>query len=344
MTVIALDAMGGDFAPRVPVEAALRATRKGNCEIILVGERDLLEAELQRKGKTHLRPRIHHAAQRLELHEAPTDLLREKTQASVRVACEILHEGGADAVVSAGHTGALMVAGKHVLGTLGGIDRPAIATPLPLRRGESILLDSGANVDCKPQYLLQFAQMGRVYSRVISKVEEPTVALLSNAGEQGKGNELVRQATPLLAAALPDFIGNVEGRDLFRGKANVIVCDGFAGNLVLKTAEAASAQIRMLLKDALRRHPLARLGSWLMYGVLRDLLRRTDHREIGGSLLLGLNGIALACHGASNASTLAQAIEMARICVSEKLVAALRSDFLSTAGSSDSTAPLPASG
>ncbi|MEE8433665.1 MAG: phosphate acyltransferase PlsX [bacterium] len=338
MTVIALDAMGGDFAPRVPVEAAVRATRKTDCEVILVGAGETLEDELRRRGKSGMKVRIHHAPDRVEVHEAPTVLLKGKPGASVRVACALVKEGTADAVVSAGHTGALMVAAKHELGTLGGIERPAIATPLPLRRGQSILLDSGANVDCKPQFLVHFARMGQVYARFVSKIDQPRVALLSNGGETGKGNELVRQTTALLSRSFAGFTGNVEGRDLFRGKADVIVCDGFVGNLVLKTAEAASMQIRVLLKDSLARHPLARLGYWLMHRVLRDLLRRTDHREIGGSLLLGLDGIAMACHGASNAATLVQAIRMARDCLKGGLVEQLRAEF------SRQAVGLPASG
>ncbi len=327
MTVIALDAMGGDFAPRVPVEAAVRAARRSDCEIVLVGEGEALEGLLRRKGRPGNRVRIHHAPQQVDMNDAPTDLLRDKSQASVRVAFDLVRQGTAQAVVGAGPTGAMMVAGKHVLGTLRGIDRPAIATPLPLRRGASLLLDSGANVDCKPAYLAQFALMGRVYARLASHIDEPRVALLSNGGEPGKGNELVRQATALLRREVPGFVGNVEGRDLFRGKADVLVCDGFVGNLVLKTAEAAGQQIRVLLKDALARHPIARLGSWLMFGVLRDLLRRTDHREIAGSLLLGLNGIAMACHGGSNATTLTHAIGMARDCVAGDLMGSLRAEF-----------------
>lgn len=342
MTVIALDAMGGDFAPRVPVEAAVRAARESDCEVILVGAEDALEDALEhevgRLGLSGLKIRIHHAPNRVEVHEAPTVVLKEKPGASVRMACALVKQGVADAVVSAGDTGALMVAGKHELGTVDGIERPAIATPLPLRRGQSILLDSGANVNCKPRYLLHFAMMGQVYARYVFGVEHPRVALLSNGRETGKGNELVRQTTALLSRSFPGFTGNVEGRDLFRGKADVIVCDGFVGNLVLKTAEAASLQIRVLLKDSLSRHPMARLGFWLMRSVLRDLLRRTDYREIGGSLLLGLDGIVMACHGASNAATLAQAIHMAQTCLKGGLVNQLRAEF------SRPAVDLPASG
>lgn len=331
MTTIALDAMGGDFAPRVPVEAAVRALRATDCHIVLVGDAAVLEAELGRRGhraeRSGDRLRIEHTPEAVTGQDAPTAPLRDKPRASVRVACALVARGEAQAAISAGPTGALMVAAKHELGTLPGIDRPAIATPLPLRRGTSVLLDSGANVDCKPHYLQQFALMGQVYARVVAGIAQPRVALLSNGAEPGKGNELTRAAWPLLEGAVPGFVGNLEGRELFRGRADVLVCDGFVGNLVLKTAEAADTQMRLLMKESIARSPLARLGALLMRGVFAELRRRTDYREIGGSLLLGLNGVALVCHGASNARTLSNAVQVAAACVSGRLVEALAAEF-----------------
>lgn len=327
MTVIALDAMGGDFAPRVPVEAAARAARDGVAEVILVGDGEALERELARHSFPTGSVRILDCPQTLDKDDAPTALLREKSGASLRVACDQVAAGVADAVISAGDTGALMVASRHVLGTLEGIDRPAIATHLPLRRGFSVLLDSGANVDCKPRLLQQFAWMGQVYARVVGELEAPRVALLSNGSEPGKGNAAVRQAHVLFSETVEGFAGNLEGRDLFRGKADVIVCDGFVGNLVLKTAEAADAQMRLLMKDSIASSPWSRLGFWLIQGVLREVRRRTDYREVGGSLLLGLGGIALVCHGASNARALENAIATAVRCVQGGLTAALRERF-----------------
>ncbi len=332
MVTVALDAMGGDFAPRVPVEAALLAARDTDYEVVLVGDGAVLEAELARRGGTGRHVRIHHSPQALAMDDPPTALLRDKPGASVRVACELIAAGGAQGVVSAGHSGALMVAGKHALGTLPGVERPAIATLLPARRGTAVLLDSGANVDCKPGYLLQFAHMGAVYARVVNGIAQPRVALLSNGGEPGKGNELVRQASALLEPALPTFVGNVEGRDLFRGKADVLVCDGFVGNLVLKTAEAAGAQLRLLIKESVARSPLTRLGALLLGGVFREVQQRTDVREVGGSLLLGLNGVAMVCHGASNARTLANAVRTTAHCVAERLVPALQAEFAEQTG------------
>ncbi len=345
MTTIALDAMGGDFAPRVTVEAALRAAGETDCDVVLVGDGPALEAQLRRRRAARLH--IEHTPEQLFADEAPTALLREKPRASVRLACALVAQGRADAAISAGHTGALMVAAKHELGTLPGIDRPAIATPLPLRRGIGVLLDSGANVDCKPHYLYQFALMGQVYARVVGGIAAPRVALLSNGSEPGKGNELTRAAYALLAQGVRDFVGNLEGRDLFRGKADVLVCDGFVGNLVLKTAEAADTQMRLLMKESISRSLLARLGALLMRGVFSELRHRTDYREVGGSLLLGLNGVALVCHGASNARTLFNAVQVAARCVEGGLVGQLAAELArrtAAAGAPDAPASGVASG
>jgi glycerol-3-phosphate acyltransferase PlsX len=327
MTVIALDAMGGDFAPRVPVEAAVQAVRAEGIEIVLVGDQALLEQELAKRRHDPSRIRIRHASQHIGMDEAATSLLRGKPDASVRVALELVARGEAQAALSAGHSGALMVAAKHVLRTLEGIQRPAILTPLPLRKGVLVLLDSGANVDCKPDYLVQFAWMGDVYARVVLELDSPRVGLLSNGSEPGKGNELAREAFQLLSRSPLNFVGNIEARDLFKSKADVLVTDGFVGNLVLKTAEAANEQVRALMREALGISWLARLGARLTKGVYRRLERRKDPREIGGSLLLGVNGVAMVCHGASNARALRNAIRRARVCVENGLVERMAREF-----------------
>ena len=327
MSLIALDAMGGDFAPRAPVEAALRAVRNEGMQVALVGRPEELEAELARQGSPTEGLSLVPAAEKVEISEAPTILLKEKKHTSIGVAFDQLAAGKAAAVVGAGHTGAMMVAGKHKLGALKGVERPAIATPLPLRRGTCLLLDSGANVDCRPAYLVQFARMGVQYARLINGLDQPRVGLLNIGTEPGKGNDLTRQAYPLLKAALPGFVGNLEPRDVFRGKADVVVCDGFVGNLVLKTAETVGAQMRLLVRDSTARSPMARLGAWLLQGVQGELLRRTDHREIGGSLILGVNGVAVVAHGASNARSLINAMRLARDCAEGGLVKALAAEF-----------------
>lgn len=331
MTLIALDAMGGDFSPRMPVEGALQAMRKGDMSVALVGNKALLHQELNRLGgaATYLQNRLSivSATEKVEMEESATAPLKDKPDASIRVACRQVTEGAAGAMVSAGHTGATMVAAKHTFGTLPGIERPAIATSIPLRRGNILLLDGGANVDCKPAYLLQFARMGQLYARRVSGVEKPRVGLLNIGNEPGKGNDLVRQAHRLLSAEIPEFVGNLEPREMYRGKADVVVCDGFVGNLVLKTAEATGAQLRLLMRETPGRSPLIKVGVWMIQGFLTELLRRTDYREIGGSLLLGLNGVAVVAHGASSAKSMYNALRLARDCAESGLIDALNETF-----------------
>ena len=320
MVTIALDGMGGDFAPRAPVAAALRAAEELSCKVLLVGDIQALQPELARQPHDPERIQIHHTPDHILTDEAPAKALRKKPRASLRVAFELVKAGEAQAAVSAGNSGALMVAGKRVLNTLPGVDRPAIATLLPHPRGQSLLLDSGANVDCKPDYLLQFAGMGAIYARIVLEADNPKVALLNIGNEQSKGNELTRKAHGLLADSHLNFEGNIEPKDLFRGRADVIVCDGFAGNLVLKTAEAAGANLRMLLRESIPGSLLTRLGHRLMRGFFLDLARRTDYREVGGSLLLGLRGVGIVCHGASNPRSLFNGIRLAVQCVERRLV------------------------
>ncbi|MCZ6531587.1 MAG: phosphate acyltransferase PlsX [SAR324 cluster bacterium] len=320
MTVIALDAMGGDFVPRAPVEAAVRAVRELSCQVILVGDAQVLEPELQRHSHDPEKIHIHHTAEHLSGEDSPAEGLRRKKQASVRVAFDLVKIGQAQAALGAGHSGGLMIAGKMALGTLPGIDRPAIASHLPHSRGTTILLDSGANVDCKPHYLINFAVMGAIYAQLMLNNPSPRVALLSNGREAGKGNDLTRQVYRLLEQSALTFAGNLEPRDLFKGKAEVIVCDGFVGNLVLKTAEAAGTEVRLLLRDTMTRSPLARLGRLLLRRFFLDLARRTDHREIGGSLLLGLRGVGIVCHGSSSPRAIANGIRLAMQCVEQGLV------------------------
>ncbi len=320
MTVIALDAMGGDFAPRAAVEGAARASREEGLHIVLVGDQERIAAELRRFRHNPRQIEIHHTPDAVTMEDAPTAVLRERPRASVRVACELVRDGAAQSAVSAGNSGAFMVAAKHALGTLPGIDRPAIATTLPLKRGATVLIDSGANVDCKPHYLVQFAQMGTLFARRVLAIEQPRVGLLNNGTEPGKGNELVRAAYDLLQQAPVTFVGNIESRDLFRGKADVLVCDGFVGNLVLKTAEAVGSQVRLLTKDALFRSPLALLGYWLVRGFIKELATRTDYHQVGGSPLLGLRHVAIVCHGSSSARTILAGVRVARQCVEQNLV------------------------
>ncbi|MDH4224271.1 MAG: phosphate acyltransferase PlsX [Deltaproteobacteria bacterium] len=329
MTVIALDGMGGDFSPRVPVEAALRAVSRPGLRVILVGDTPLLQEQLSRHGPLPEAVSIVHASQSVHMDESPAATLRGKENSSLRVAMELVAGGRAQAVVSAGHSGAMMVAAKHVLGSLPAIQRPAVATVLPLRRGGSLLLDCGANVDCKPAYLLEFARMGHVYAQTVMGLAQPRIALLNIGTEPGKGNRLTLQAADLLDSSGLRFVGSVEGRDLFRGKADVIVTDGFVGNLVLKTAESAANQVRALQREAAS-GLWGRLAYWMLKSPFKEVDRRTHYREVGGSHLLGLRGIAVVCHGASNSATLENAIVEAAKSVefnlTEKLAQAFGAD------------------
>ena len=319
-SVIALDAQGGDFSPRVPVKAALRFSRHAQAGVLLVGDLALLEPELARWGESKDLVQLVHAPLAVSMADAASSSLRkDKSGNPLLVGFDLVKAGRAQALVSMGNSGAVMVAGKHVLGTLPGVERPALATVLPLSEGGVILLDSGANVDCKPRYLLQFARMGSQYARIALGVEQPRVGLLNIGVEPGKGNELARKAFDLLETGIAGFVGNIEPAALFRGKADVVVCDGFAGNLVLKTAEAASRQTRRLLKAEAGYAPLRGVGLWMLANGLRRLGKRTDPRAIGGSLLMGLNGTALICHGASNIPTVVSALEAALNCVNHDL-------------------------
>jgi glycerol-3-phosphate acyltransferase PlsX len=326
---VALDAMGGDFAPRVTVAGAVRAVRSLPVSVLLVGDESRLVPELSGQRYDPSRIRIVHTAESVAMEDPATVVLRDKPRASVRVACELVARGEADAAVSAGHSGAMMVAAKSALGAVPGVDRPAIATALPLKHGSVVLVDSGANVDCRPHFLLQFAQMGSLYARHVLGVARPRVALLSNGAEAGKGNELVRAAYPLLEQGGFDFAGNLEARDLFRGRADVVVCDGFVGNVVLKTAEGIGQQLRLLTRDTLGRSPLGWLGYLLMRRLFAELARRTDYHEVGGSPLLGLNRVAVVCHGSSQARTVESAIGIARRCVETGLSAAIAAELRS---------------
>ncbi len=324
MTAIAVDAMGGDFAPRVVVEGAARASRWFPGRLLLVGDLAAMQQELSRHRHDSQRIELRHAPQRVEMDDAASAVLRDKRDSSISLACALVAQGEAQAVISAGHSGAMMVACKHAFGTAPGVERPAIASLLPLRHGALVLLDSGANVDCKPAWLVQFARMGELYARSVLGIAQPRVGLLSNGAEPGKGNELVRAAYPLLAGAgLLNFIGNVEARDLFRGKADVLVCDGFAGNLVLKAAEAAGLQVRLLMRESLGASWLAKAGSWLARRALRELAQRTDYHQVGGSPLLGLKALGMVCHGSSNARSIENAIRATQRCVEQGLVQAI---------------------
>jgi len=312
MIWIAVDAMGGDYAPRPAVDGALAAARHFELGVALVGPRAVLESELSRHGAVDpAQVRLVEARETIGMEESPAAALRRKPDASIKVAAELVARGEAAALFSAGHTGATVMAAHAAFGMLPGVDRPALAATIPTRQRPAILLDVGASVECRPQHLLQFAVMGTVYARVALGIDAPRVGLLSIGEEATKGNELTREAHRLLKTAPLAFIGNVEARDVYSGRADVIVCDGFTGNVALKISEGLVDVIEGLLQEELSSTITMRVGSLLTRRALRRFKRRVDHSEYGGAPLLGVGGVTVVGHGRSGAKAVRNAVAMA---------------------------------
>jgi len=313
MVTIAVDAMGGDHAPEAEVEGAVRAAKAYPVQIILVGREDLVRKELARHGGANNLPiEVVHASERVTMEDSAARAMRSKRDSSVRVASRLVREGIAQGFVSAGNTGAVMATAKMVQGMVHGVTRPALASVFPTIKGTpAVMTDVGANVDCSPQMLAQFAVMGEIYSRVIFGNDSPTVGLLSIGEEEHKGNDLTRLATPLLKTLPLQFIGNVEGRDLYTGKADVIVCDGFIGNVALKVSEGLVEVVRGMLEQSLKATLLRKLGYLLANRAFKDLKKRVDYSEYGGAPLLGVKGVCIICHGRSNPNAIKNAVRVA---------------------------------
>jgi len=312
MIWVAVDAMGGDFAPRVLVDGALAAARHFDLGVALVGRRDAIEAELDRHANLDkARVRVVDAPDVVAMDEAPSAALRRKPNASIRVAAEMVARGDAAALFSAGHTGATVMAAHAAFGMVPGVDRPALAATVPTPAHPAILLDVGASVECRPHHLLQFAVMGDVYARVALGLDRPRIGLLSIGEEASKGNELTRDAHRLLKASPLAFIGNVEARDVYTGQAAVIVCDGFTGNVALKVSEGLVDVVERLLADELSSTITMRVGSLIARRALRHFRRRVDYSEYGGAPLLGVAGVAIVGHGRSSAKAVRNAVAMA---------------------------------
>lgn len=309
---IALDAMGGDYAPAATVDGAVETVREyDDLEVILFGDESQLKKEL--KGKKYPSHCIHirHTSQIIGMHESPVSALRKKKDSSIRRAVDAVKLKEADAVVSAGNSGVAMATALYVLGTAKGVDRPAIAAVMPTLKGLFVLIDAGANVDCKPENLLQFAVMGSAYCRTILHRHEPKVALLSIGEEDTKGNELTREAFKLLKEANINFTGNIEGKDVFSGDADVVVCDGFIGNVLLKTSEGLAEVIIKMLKREIEGQATGKLGYLLMKPALRNFRKKTDYAEYGGAPLLGINGTCIISHGRSSPRAIRNALRVA---------------------------------
>jgi glycerol-3-phosphate acyltransferase PlsX len=320
---IAVDAMGGDRAPEVIVQGAAAAASDLGVGIILVGDREAVDGELAKTNPPPGLIEVHHCTEVAGMEEEPLHVLRRKRDASVRVAFDLVKTGRADAAVSAGNSGATLAVGTVVLGRLVGIERPGIAGVFPTLKGWTVVMDVGANVDCKPSFLFQFGLMADAYAKVVLQVDNPRVGLLSVGEEDTKGNELVRQANDLFRASSLNFIGNVEGRDLFPGVADVIVCDGFVGNVVLKLSEGMAEAIGAMLKEELQAGWLSRFGALLSLGAFARFKKKVDYAEFGGAPLLGINGVGIISHGGSSTKAIKNAVraavEMVRGRVPERL-------------------------
>ncbi len=330
---IALDAMGGDLGPELPIRGALAAvTDREDLEVVLLGPRELLErqiADLAGSGSgASRRLSVEHAPETVSMDESPVEAVRKKKNSTIMVGFDLVRKGRADAVVSAGNSGATMAAAIRKLGRLPGISRPGITSFFPTLKNPVMLMDIGANVDCRPKHLLQFAIMASSCSRLLCHIESPRVGLLSIGEETGKGNALVKETHALLSQSSMNFIGNVEGRDVYRGDVDVIVCDGFVGNISLKISEGLAEAAMQMLKTEIMKTLRAKIGYLLIRRAFHNFRKRVDYAEYGGAPLLGINGTGIICHGTSNAVALRNAIyvaaDMVRHEVNQSIIRTLR--------------------
>jgi glycerol-3-phosphate acyltransferase PlsX len=327
---IAIDAMGGDHAPRAIVEGALAAARHLSTGLVLVGRAAEIRDVLGRHADSRrLDLQIVDTPDVIGMAEPPAAALRRKPSASIKRTAELVARGEAQSMFSAGHTGATVMAAHAAVGMLPGVDRPALATAIPTRTGAAVLVDAGANADCRPHHLLQFAAMGTVYARLALGVEHPRVGLLSIGEEETKGNDLTREAHRLLKASMLDFIGNIEARHVYSGLADVIVCDGFTGNVALKVSESVVEMVQGLLEDELSSALNTRVGYFLSRGAFRRFRKRVDYSEYGGAPLLGVAAACVVGHGRSSVKAVRNAVMMAHRFASEDLVRRIEQDITS---------------
>jgi glycerol-3-phosphate acyltransferase PlsX len=313
MVTIAVDAMGADHAPKPEIEGAIRAVKTLGVKVILVGREEVIRRELaQHEGVRDLPIEVVHASEQVTMEDSAAKAMRSKRDSSMRVACRMVRDKVADGFVSAGNTGACMAIAKTVQGVVPGVDRPALSGLFPTLKGTPVVVvDVGANVDCSPRMLAQFAVMGEAYSRIVLHLESPRVGLLSIGEEEQKGNELTKGATPLLKNLGINFIGNVEGRDIYTGKVDVIVCDGFIGNVALKVSEGLVDLFKGMLHESLEATITRKIGYVLSKAAYTDFKKRIDYSEYGGAPLLGIKGVCIVCHGRSNANAIKNAIRVA---------------------------------
>jgi len=326
---IAVDAMGGDNAPREIVRGAIRASREYGLSLLLVGQEDRVRAELRGAEPVGADIEIVHASEVVEMSEVPVLALRKKRDSSIRVGLTLVREGKAASFVSAGNSGAVMAGGLIIMKKIRGVDRPAITATIPTPHGPVVLIDAGANVDCKPAHLLQFGYMGEAYARKILGIHRPRIGVVSIGEEELKGTDLTRDTGELFRRTGLRFIGNVEGRDFFAGKADVFVCDGFVGNVALKTMEGMAQALGQFLKNEIGKSTMARLGAMLAGGAIRGVKNKLDYEEYGGAPLLGVRGGIVICHGSSGERAIMNGIRaagsLARFEVDEEIARSIAS-------------------
>ena len=322
-TTIVLDAMGSDDRPKPELAAAVLSTQTDDIDLILVGDEQTLSSGLaaQPGDKSHIR--IVHAAEAIDM----TDHIQEaraKKQNTMQVGMDLVRKGEAQAFVTAGNTGMAMYFGTKIFGLMPGVIRPCLSTTFPVKGGKAVILDVGANAECRPEFLVQFGQMGQVYARIMLNRTNPTVGLLSNGEEEGKGNDLVREAGPLMRQQVPGFIGNIEGKEFFGGKVDVAVTDGFTGNVLMKSSEALGKLLFETLKEELMRSTRTKLGALLAKPAFDSVRKLIDPSEVGAAPLLGLDGLVFVGHGRSDAKAMVSAINQARIAIELNLLESLR--------------------
>jgi len=315
---IAVDAMGGDFGPPITVQGALQAAQDLNVEVLLVGVENLIKREFDRLGQAGSRVTIIDAPDSVEMGEGIFSI-RRKEKSSIRVGAQLIKERRADAFVSMGNTAAVVYLSRKILGALRGVNKPALSLLVPTLRGVTLLLDVGANANCQPQDLEQFALMGKIFMEQVLGRKDPSIALMSIGEEQNKGNDLTKQAFERLQAASLNFIGNVEGKDIYSGKADVIVSDGFTGNVALKVSEGVVETLLSLARREIMKNVLAKIGFLLMKRHLKKIYKQVDYSEYGGAQLLGLNGVCIIGHGRSNPNAVKNAVRQARDFVANRV-------------------------
>jgi len=328
MTII-LDAMGSDAYPDPEIQAAVTAAEELKIEIILVGNQEMIEPKLKSLNTRNLTIKIEHTPDVLEMADKVVDGTRKKPQNSMAVGLELVKAGRGQVFVTAGNTGGAMFNALKILGRIKGVSRPALTALFPVRNGRCVVLDIGANADCRPEFLVQFAIMGSLYAKKVLGKENPRIGLLSNGEEAGKGNQLIKDTYPLLEKSGLNFIGNVEGKELFGGSADVVVTDGFTGNILLKSSEAVAKLLTDILKEKLMASPITILGALLVKPVFTDLKKILDPSEVGAAPLLGIDGLVFVGHGRSDARAMTSAIKIAYQAVQADLLGALRQEIQS---------------